>query len=325
MITNERIVKIMSRINCTKGNKMPISIQAAINDGCFNDCIMCDHPQKPKKYTVDGSDWADFIYECRKYGLESVCYTGGDPFAHKDINEIMLAHVQHNIRFGFITSGYIPKKVDMRLLKYADWIRVSLDAIKPESYKRVRGLIGVDKVLDGIDTMLEYGIEVGLCPTVHFYNRDDIFDVLDYALDKGIYVAVKTAYPGTICLDGIDWDRIKSYRKVFDEADIELRVYDGMDYESFEKCSAVFYQLFIDSKGDVYPCCTLGGDVTLEPGISGLCNIKDGIDKIIEVRNNFATLGWDDRPDGCKNCMGRFTEINHVVELATKPTVRSFF
>ena len=38
----------------------PISIQAAINDSCFNDCIMCSHPQKPDKFTISGRDWCNF-------------------------------------------------------------------------------------------------------------------------------------------------------------------------------------------------------------------------------------------------------------------------
>ena len=315
MITKNRIIKIASKFDSVGSDKSPVSIQAAINDNCFNDCIMCSHPQKPVKHTVSGSDWCSFIKKCSDIGLESVCYSGGDPFAHKDINMIMEAHIQLGIAFGFITTGYIPKSINRDYLKYASWIRVSLDAINPESYAKVRGLIKVEKVLDCIDEMIDLGIEVGLAPTVHHYNKDDIFDVLDYALLKGLYVGVKTAYEGTIDLTGIDWNRIESYRTYFDNKGLELRVYNGTDYESFNKCNAVYYQLFVDSKGDVYPCCTLGGDVTLEPAINALTNIRYGIENVIHHRNAFSKLDSTQRPSGCKNCIGRLTEINHIVEL----------
>lgn len=315
MIGEKRFAKIIKNIHALDGKSAPISIQAAINDNCFSDCIMCSHPQKPKKFSVSGEEWCEFLKECKKLGLESVCYSGGDPFAHKDLNMIMSMHTELKIKFGFITTGYVPRSINWDLLKFASWIRVSLDAINPESYAKVRGLIPVGKVLSCVDRMIDEGIEVGLCPTVHHYNRNDIFDVLDYAIEKGLYVGVKTAYPGTIDLSGVDWDRIRGYGKLFDDAGLELRVYDGKSYESFNRCSAVFYQLFIDSKGDVYPCCTLGGDVDLTPSGNSLCNISDGILKIIGARNEFSGLGSKDRPNGCKVCIGRLTEINHICEI----------
>ena len=307
----QRTAKIAYNLKKAETNLYPISIQGAIVDKCFNDCGMCDHPSKPQ-FEVDVDDWCDFITKASNDGLESVCYSGGDPFAYKHINKVMECHIEIGVKFGMLTTGYLPKSVDIDLLKHSEWVRVSLDAVTPEVYDKVRGLIKVHKVLNSIDRMVEEGIEIGLSPTIHNDNIDDMRNVLEYAAQNGFYVDAKTAYPGSYPTDRVDWSIFDEYRDR-----VDIRVYTGK-YEPFNKCSAVLFQLFIDSRGRIYPCCTLGGDTTVEEYINEFGLITDPWDDLRATIDAFSQRDASDRPKECSLCQGRFTEINHVSELIMK-------
>lgn len=66
----------------------PVSLQVALCDACFNRCIMCDHPKRdPKQMEV--RRWMAWLYWFAQHGVESVCYSGGDPMAYSDFNLVM--------------------------------------------------------------------------------------------------------------------------------------------------------------------------------------------------------------------------------------------
>lgn len=308
-ITLERAIKIASKIQLARINKAPISIQAAIVDKCFNRCIMCDHPNKEKFYEVEPDDWCDFLEKMSAKGLESVCYSGGDPFAYKGLNKVMQKHIDLGMKFGILTAGYVPKNIDIELLKKAAWVRISLDTVDPVVYDKIRGLMKIERVLSSIDMMVANGIEVGLSPTLHNDNADHIEDVIKYAISKNIYVDVKTAYPGTYPIDKVNWSVFDKFK-----GKLPLRLYTG-SYYPFKNCAASQLQLFIDSKGDIYPCCTIGGDVTLTSHAEPLGNISKEWDENWESINEFSKRASSQRPSACAMCQGRFTEINHVSEM----------
>jgi organic radical activating enzyme len=57
----------------------------------------------------------------KQNGLNSVVYTGGDPFAYgSDINKLISFHLENEISIGFVTAGYIPSGVNFDLLKKCD-------------------------------------------------------------------------------------------------------------------------------------------------------------------------------------------------------------
>ena len=82
------------------------------------------------------------------------------------------------------------------------------------------------------------------------------------------------------------------------------------DKYEFKKCVVAYYSMFIDSKGDVYPCCILGGDTEKESNIKPLGNI-DNFNKAKENRKIFYA---NDLPKKCSNCLPSFQKINKTFE-----------
>ena len=301
VLDKARVAKIARYIPLVDGgvHEAPISFQVALLDACFNRCVMCDHPTRPQ-HMIHALEWLEFLEPLRNK-VESVCYSGGDPMAHPEFNDVMLYHRFYGIKFGMTISGYVPPRIDMDLLKGADWVRVSLDAITPEVYAAVRGHTPIAKIVHGIDSMLEAGVNVELGITVHAGNRRDLDNVLAFADSRGI----KNRFVHPIYPDSIGAEEPLAERNI----------------QAFSRCSAVFYQLYVDTDGSVYPCCITAGDTRAEPQAVALGNIRD---EWSETWKRVVAFSQRTKlPEICKNCVQRLSEINHVVEYTN--TDKSFF
>ena len=272
----------------------PISIQVALTDSCFNRCIGCGHPMREqKKMTTTG--WLDFL-ESLPVLPESVCYSGGDPMAYPDFNNVMAWHVNQGVKFGCTITGYVPKTIDMGLLKRADWIRVSLDAIDPEVYAVVRGKTPLAKVMKSVDDMLAAGVNVQLGVTLHPANEGQLPLIKAWAGSKGIEdIDTRYAYPQS--------------NPLWEDVDLETR-----SVMPFETCKAVFYQLYIDSDGSVYPCCITAGDTRDGPRSRSLGNIyQNSWSYVWENVVAYSEIRKAELPEVCRTCcVKRLSEINHV-------------
>lgn len=308
IMNDDRIADFAYSLSSANKQQFPLSIQAAIVDACFNRCVMCEHPYKQHS-NMPIEVWLDFLEKASLNGLRSVFYTGGDPFAYSRINEVMQKHIDLNLAFGILCSGYIPKTVDLELLRSAEWVRASLDTVDDKKYAEIRGMTPLYRILDGIDVLLENGITVGLCPTLHNDNVDHIIDVVEYAISKNVGIDIKSAYVGTYPTDKIDWNIFDSYLDYK-----KLRLMKPTDIK-FDKCNVGRFQIFVNSAGDIFPCCILGGDVTVGYSIKPFGNIRnnwsDTYNQIIE----FSALKSAERPANCNMCTGRFAEMNKVAEL----------
>lgn len=314
----ERIAKIAFYAERARSNHFPISIQASLTDACFNKCVMCDHHLRKNKTEISIHKWISFLSEAKQRGVESVCYSGGDPLAYEHINRVMEEHIKLNIEFGFLTTGYLPPSIDISLLKHAKWVRCSLDAITPELYKRIRGGVSLEKVLASIGAMLRAGVTVGISATVQNENADEIIGIMEYARIIGIkQFWAKCVYDGTAENEAIDWKKIRRYGEELFE---DFRTHDG-EYHKFEKCAAVLYQMFVDAKGDVYPCCIMAGDTEIGSNMKPMYNISEYMS--YEKNLVFSKLATELRPAECSKCQGRFTEINYVHEMLNKE--KAFF
>jgi len=288
----------------------PISLQVALTDSCFNRCIMCDHPARKKMHRMEVTDWVRKLRLFKDAGLESVCYSGGDPMAYTDFNDVMAAHIQLNIRFGMTITGYVPHYIDLNLLNRADWVRVSLDAVTPEVYEKVRGKTPVAKVKDGIERMVKAGVAVGLGITLHADNVADLPNVLAYADTLGI-------------MD------IETHHIVPDSGVRAVRVPEKWErkIEPFQNCHAVRYQLYIDAEGDVYPCCITAGDAQAVPQAQALGNLwVDSWDAIWEEVLKYSKLNYKELPEICRTCcIQRLSQINSIVDQLQAQDSKSFF
>ncbi len=307
-LSKERLAKIARYANEVDGGKRnsPVSMQVALTDSCFNRCIGCGHPDREQRRMEHGM-WLQFLEDLPTLP-ESVCYSGGDPMAYPYFNEVMQWHVDNNVKFGCTITGYVPKRIDMSLMAKAFWIRVSLDALDAEVYAKVRGKTPLAKVLKSIDDMLEANVNVELGITMHPDNEGELPALREWAAAKGITeIFAHYVYPQSNPM----WE------------DIEL---EDRGVMSFNTCKAVFYQLYIDSDGSVYPCCITAGDTRASAQSNTLGNLF--VDSWPVIWDNVVAYSQIEKaclPEVCSTCcVKRLSEINHVHDYLVDNT-QSFF
>jgi MoaA/NifB/PqqE/SkfB family radical SAM enzyme len=276
--------------------------------------------------TLDLSTLVNFLDFGKENDLETVCYSGGDPFCYNRLNEVMEWHLENGVDYGFITSGYVPTWIDLSLLAQARWIRVSLDAVGDELYEVCRGGVSFTKVDKSINDMIDAGCNVCLGNTLHEHNYMHLPDLMEYALDKDIKEVRVWVVRQMDAIVPSDEKLLESdlelYALRLDEAGVDnnldaaLRVIREGEHISFKHCYATYYQLFIGAGGGIYPCCIIAGDTEDKAHMPSFGNIayapkcwkmyKDIIDEYNSVR-------YMDLPPICRsNCIMRLSTINHI-------------
>ncbi len=310
MTYDRKTAKVALYHHRVKGGRMgaPVSLQVALTDACFNRCIMCDHPSRTQ-HAMPLNDWLRKLEAFSGYGVESVCYSGGDPMAYAGFNDVMRAHVELRMAFGMTITGYAPPTIDMGLLRQAAWVRCSLDAVTPEVYAKVRGKIAVGKVLASMERMIAAGVNVAISGTLHADNESDWPNVLAWADAHGV-TDIETHHIEPVSAPRAMRVPEKWERKI----------------EPFQNCHAVFYQLYIDAQGDVYPCCITAGDTHDAPQAYKVGNLwADHWDRAIWPNViNYAKLSYQELPRVCRECcIQRLSQINHV--CGRMPEGQQFF
>src|SRR5579883_97485 len=68
----------------------PVGLHLSLTDHCYNKCITCGHWVRPNKRRYPLSPLLRLLNFGKERGLESVVYTGGDPFAYgPELNTVM--------------------------------------------------------------------------------------------------------------------------------------------------------------------------------------------------------------------------------------------
>lgn len=300
--------------------KFPASLQIALTDHCFNKCITCGHWKRKNKDRLELMSLISFLTFGQHMGLESVCYSGGDPFAYDGLDFLLKWHRKSRLKFGFITTGYLPTKVDAQLIAQADWIRISLDSIT--NYNKCRGgTISFQDINRSIKILQDCRANLGLGITIHKHNKDELSDLFDYALFKGIkevrcWISRHTPELG-FDISSIA-QIITQYARIFERTKISNNlitvletIEKGTEIVSFPFCKACLLQLFIGANGDIYPCCILAGDTENQHKSPPLGNFHGSWEEIYENILIFSEKFWSELPETCKKgCIPRLSSIN---------------
>ena len=104
-----------------------------------------------------------YLEESRRYGVKEYYFTGGEPFLHKDIIEILAAALEYGPA-TVLTNGMLLKSEQVERLaeiearsRYSLEFRVSLDGFTEEANDRLRGTGSFTKALEGVRCLVMCG------------------------------------------------------------------------------------------------------------------------------------------------------------------------
>lgn len=126
----------------------PVAGQVEVCSACFQKCAGCRSWREEAEGTMKGH-WSgaklfDLCLQLEKYKtFEHLTLTGGDPQAWRDLTSFLNAISKSTPRsWRLQVSTALMKRVDLPLLwrEALDAVRVSLDAVDCELYKKIRGV-----------------------------------------------------------------------------------------------------------------------------------------------------------------------------------------
>lgn len=229
-----------------KSYRIPLYLVLETNSYCNMKCSMCirnfdNSKNRPVNASLDNI--SKILREGKEMGIPSF-FIGAEAecLINPDIKKIirMVKEEGGGIDNFIITNGYELNDEIINLLIDLQWERIyiSLDAAKPETYKKIRGM-DLTHVETNILRLLELREKRGsMLPLVRVSfviqdaNRDEIKEFTDKWKDK---------------VDIIDFQKLIHY----EDMEIKSDIYD-VNYQ----CAYPFRTMLIDCDGVIYPCCT---------------------------------------------------------------------
>lgn len=120
------------------------------------------------------------------YGITKFRVTGGEPFLHPEIIDIL----QYFSKLGYYTlvntNGSLVSNYAKELSNLNKNIRfaVSLDTLKSEKLIAISGRNSLESVLSGINTLNQYGLLLRCNMVVGKHNIDEVFSIIDFCQEK---------------------------------------------------------------------------------------------------------------------------------------------
>ena len=196
-------------------NRAIRDLRVSLTDRCNFRCFYClphgEPPIAPKEQMLS---YEEIEYACDVFvelGIEKIRLTGGEPMMRRDIEQIIFKLTQFKDRglqdLALTTNGYfLPHRVESLKAAGLDRITISLDSLKRDVFKQMTGVDVLDRVLEGIRSAKDAGLEPIKINAVivRGHNEDEVADFAAFAREHD----VKMRFIEFMPLDsGHDWSR----------------------------------------------------------------------------------------------------------------------
>jgi len=178
---------------CSNDIALPNSMDLEVTSRCNLRCSMC-----PKKEGLEpnptNSDMSMETFENAKKtfpALDRMNLNGfGESFLHPDFIDMIREVKKYSILTNITTNGILISKKNARelILTGLDHLSFSLDSLDPESYKAIRGVDKLDRVLENLKLILkikeDLGVTkpyVGISFTAMSRNIDNLPEIMEFA------------------------------------------------------------------------------------------------------------------------------------------------
>lgn len=290
---------------------------------CYQDALEATDKE------LSTSEAKKMIEEIARAGFKVMIFSGGEPLMRPDIYELVAHAAAQGLRPVFGSNGtLITPEVAVRLKDAgACAMGISVDSLDPVKHDQFRGLPNAfDLTMAGIDACRQAGLPFQLHTTVVDWNRDEVCDITDFAVEAGaiahyIFFLIPVGrglYIEETGLKVLENERLlQDIMRKADEVPIDVkptcapqftRVAKQLDVETrFSRgCLAGLTYCVVGSEGIVRPCAYMmeeAGDVRTTP--------FDEIWKTSPVFEHLRTqeyggaCGTCDYRDGCGGCRAR--------------------
>lgn len=226
-------------------NRSPLSVQLELSPVCNFKCGFCYVRKTYSEVESEGNtiigfrEWAYYIDECIKLGVNNVTFTGGECTLHPDFKKIYEYAYKKDLLISLITNAScITEDIFLLFEKYPPFrISITLYGMSYETYDKTCGNgSAFHIVISNIERLLERGFSVTLNYTAVKTNFCDMEIAMAYAREKKIPIFPTDAL---ICSG-------RCNSKILEKELIEHREFKEMQLKHFSKVNNSSYEDMLD-------------------------------------------------------------------------------
>lgn len=317
-------------------NIYPIELEIGLTNSCNHRCIFCAVDYTGYKPTMmDGELLKKRITEFAGKGVKSIIYAGeGEPLLNRNAVDIINHTKRNGIDAAMSTNGVLlTPEASRDCLKSLTWIRFSTAAITDETYEKIHQCRKGDLqiVLKNMQEAVRVKRDGNLTTTIGVQllllpeNKNEVVKMAKELKRIGVdYFTVKpfSQHPQSGNILQVDYQEMMDVEK-------ELKELESDDYKiyfrahsmeklvckrDYDQCLALPFMVYIDAKGNLWPCIVFMGKDELSYG-----NLyQESFEEIWEGDRRKGINEYFSKLDLEKNCreLCRLDEMNkYLTEL----------
>lgn len=263
------------------------TIHIEFTTACNSQCVMCDYWKGSNPQTIDSTLVFSVVDQQYPQGLKNLYFTGGECLLRAPELFSLCRRVRNtftDIHLGLITNGLLIRRYCQEIAELFHKVIVSLDALDPAKYKKIRGVAGVEAIQEGICLLKKHNpqIQVNLRVLVLRENVDELFKIVEYAqaqkLERVSFIAEDTdssaAFGRTVpvaAANGRELFPLHKLRAAIEQIKTSFCDQEGTLLRSGVKDLERVYDLYAGKSLGFPPCdkaaasCVISADGTVSP------------------------------------------------------------
>jgi pyrroloquinoline quinone biosynthesis protein E len=162
----------------------PYALLAEITYRCPLHCPYCSNPTQTRSdQELTTNEWTRVIREAAALGVLQIGFSGGEPLARRDIQDLVRAAREANLYTNLITSGIGLDDDRVRALRDAglDSVQLSFQSDNTDLADEIAGARAQQRKLDAASKIRAAGIPLSLNFVIHRRNIDRLAEMIALA------------------------------------------------------------------------------------------------------------------------------------------------
>ncbi len=309
-----------SYITPEKKSKMliPYALLCELTHRCPLSCPYCSNPVQleMKSNEVSTEVWKKALTEAVKLGILQAHFSGGEPTARKDLEELISHAANEGLYTNLITSGVLVNEDRLKKLYDSglDHVQISIQDTDPENSEKIAGFKGHNKKIEVCKLVRKVGLPLTINSVMHRQNLHNLKSMIELAveLDAERLEVAQVQYYGWALKNQTAFlptrEQLDNATKIVEEARVKYKGVLAIDYvvpdyyaKKPKSCMGGWGRQFLNitPAGKVLPCHAAESLTFLD-----FDNIKDKpLSWIWEHSKSFNRFrGTDWMPEPCRSC-----------------------
>ncbi len=297
---------------------IPYAVLCELTHRCPLSCPYCSNPVtlETKSNEIDTLIWKRVLTEASEMGILQAHFSGGEPTARKDLEDLISHACSLGLYTNLITSAVLLEEKRLKNLydKGLDHIQISIQDTEPENSNKIAGYSGHNKKIEVAKIARKIGLPLTINAVMHKQNLHNLSKMIDLAiqLDAERLEVAQVQYYGWALKNQTAFlpsrEQLDKATKIVEEARIKYKGILAIDYvvpdyyaKKPKSCMGGWGRQFlnISPAGKVLPC-----HAAESLDFLSFDNVKDKslswIWEKSEAFNKFRGTSW--MPEPCQSC-----------------------